>query len=320
MENTNNKTTAPTSYRITNWKSYNQALAARGSLTVWIEEAALLTWQHVSSTGLPGHPFVYPEQLVVLIGTLKELFHLPLRQTMGFASSLFRLAGLDAIPLPDYSTLQRRLQRVTIPLVNRQRAASEPLILLVDSTGVKVSGEGEWKVRMHGHAKRRKWRKLHIAQDYSTWQLTGMSLSDSDYNDELAVPELLTQARQTGQPVATFIADGAYDKRSVYEVVQAQGGQVVVPPNKAAITHPRDPVLQLRNQHIQQIRASSQHTWKQLTNYHRRSRVETTMFRLKRGFGDVSLTKTDASQYAQLRIRVKLLNYFTELGLPAYGS
>ena len=322
MENTNKYTTAPSSYPITNWATYNRALIARGSLTVWVEEATVLIWQRPPQTGLPGHPVVYSDSLILLIGTLKELYRLPLRQTMGFVASLLQLAGLGTIPLPDYTTLQRRLRSVTVPLWVRQRqqtdGGQEPLVVLVDSTGVKVSGEGEWKVRMHGNTKRRKWRKLHIAQDYANWEILSMSVTDSTVGDETQVPALLNQALSAGQYVADFLGDGAYDKRLVYDHVQRHGGHVVVPPNKAAIFHQKDPVLQPRNDTVQAIRTTSLEDWKRASGYHRRSLVETTMFRHKRAFGDELLTTTDKSQYTQLALRVRLLNYFTSLGMPSH--
>lgn len=318
--NTNKHTTAKTSYRITNWSAYNQALAARGSLTIWVEEAVLLAWQQVPHSGLPGHPVVYPDQLMLLLGTLKELYRLPLRQTMGFVASIWQLCGLAGVALPDYTTLQRRLQKLAVPLRYRRPAAStsRSVVLLVDSTGIKVSGEGEWKVRLHGIGKRRLWRKLHIAQDSVTWEITGMVVSDSIVNDDIAVPSLLEQAVPNGN-LSVLIGDGAYDKRPVYKAVQAHGGQVLAPPNKAAILHTKDPVLARRNAAIAEIAATSLAVWKERSNYHRRSLVETTMFRFKRAFGDTSLTNTDSSQYTQFALRVRLLNYFTSLGLPAYG-
>ena len=147
-------------YRIRNWKQYNDALVRRGSLTLWVDRATLQAWRY---QGPPqrGAQFRYSDTAIQCVLTLRSVYHLPLRATEGFARSIFGLMGLD-LAVPDYSTLCRRAKTLQITLPKK---ADGPLHLVIDSTGLKVYGEGEWKVRQHGYSKRRTWIKLHLAID-----------------------------------------------------------------------------------------------------------------------------------------------------------
>jgi hypothetical protein len=146
-------------YKTTNWKSYTQALRARGCLTVWLDTQ--MQWQAPSS-GKPGRPAVYSDAAVQCCLRMKVLFGLALRQTQGFVHSVLKLSGLDW-KAPDYSTINRRQQRLTVEITARPSQGG--LHLLVDSTGIKMLGEGEWKTKKHGAEYRRQWRKVHLGID-----------------------------------------------------------------------------------------------------------------------------------------------------------
>ena len=150
---------APTRYRTLNWSAYNAALRERGSLTVWFDPG--MAW-HAAPSGKRGGQAVYSDAAIQACLTIKVLFGLPLRQTTGFVASLLKLAGLDW-PAPDHSTLCRRQKTLAVQLP--YRGSPGPLNLLVDSTGIKVRGEGEWHARKYGGARRRVWRKVHLAVD-----------------------------------------------------------------------------------------------------------------------------------------------------------
>ena len=132
-------------YRTRNWREYDRGLIARGDLTVWLSPD--LAWQAPEGTGKRGRPPIFSDAAIQCALTLKVLFRLPLRAAQGLVGSLIRLAGLDW-PVPHFSTLSRRQQALTVVVPYRPR--SEPLHLVVDSTGLKVLGEGEWKTLLHG--------------------------------------------------------------------------------------------------------------------------------------------------------------------------
>src|SRR5947209_15649601 len=147
---------------VRNWSAYNRALIERGSLTVWIDADTLANWSGARDPHRIGRPFVYGAAAIQLILTLREMYHLPLRAAQGFAASIFRALGV-ALPVPHYSTLSRRSEAVPIDL--GAAAADGPRVLVLDSTGLKVFGGGEWKVLQRGNGKRRAWRQLHTGHD-----------------------------------------------------------------------------------------------------------------------------------------------------------
>jgi hypothetical protein len=308
---TNKNTTAKTSYRITNWKDYNKALATRGSLTIWVSQEALASWKSQKTPGKSGHPFEYSNDCIRLLGILREVYRLPLRQTIGFTASIFQLMGVT-LPLPDYSTLSRRMCTVAVPL--GARVWRSPLVLVVDSTGLKVCGEGEWKVRLHGKTKTRVWRKLHLAQDYASWQVVALTMTDAPATDHQQIPPLLDQV---ASPIAEVIGDMAYDKRSVRYYQAERKATPIIPPRRIAQYWSEDTeAAKARNEAIAAIHANGRSRWKRQVGYHGRSRVETTMWRYKTTFGDKLVTKTDQAQLAQLRLCTYILNTFTRLGMP----
>src|SRR3954447_3284650 len=194
-------------YRIRNWKQYNDALVRRGSLTLWVERGTLDAWRYQGPTQ-QGAQFEYSDLAIECLLTLRAVYHTTLPATEGFARSLFDPMGLE-LPVPDYSTLSRRARtlRITLP-----KKATGPLHLVLDSTGLKVYGEGEWKVRKHGYSKRRTWLKLHLAIDPETHEIQAALVSEPGVTDAEAVPDLLEQVTD---PVEAAEADGAYDQQVV---------------------------------------------------------------------------------------------------------
>lgn len=315
MSKTNIQTTAPQKYHITNWKSYNQALVARGSLTLWVSQEALASWRAAKLFHKNGRPFEFSDNCIVLLGILREIYHLPLRQTVGLAASIFELMGV-VLPLPNFSTLSRRLQAVRIPLSTTRRPLCGSLVVLVDSTGVKVAGEGSWKIRMHGKSHATKWRKLHIATNGTTGEVLALAVTDAPVQDGSQVPGLLQAIPDT---IAAVIADGAYDTRPCRKAIQQHHAHALIPPNKRGKIHPKDPVLQERNVVLQEMHRTSRQHWKRSSGYHRRSRIEATMFRYKAAFSDRLSTRTDQSQEAQLKLRTHILNRWFQLGMPCFA-
>ena len=144
-------------HRVTNWAEYDAGLRARGSLTVWFSAEAVAAWNAEPRTGRGGQP-LYSALAIATALTLRAVFRLALRQTEGLIGSIVQLLGLGlGLAVPDHSTLSRRAETLAVP---RPRRGPEPVHLLVDSTGLKLCGPGEWLVEKHGTKRRRAWKKL----------------------------------------------------------------------------------------------------------------------------------------------------------------
>jgi Transposase DDE domain len=298
-------------YRIRNWKQYNDALVSRGSLTLWVDRDTLQAWKY-QGPSQRGAQFEYSDTAIECLLTLKAVYHLTLRATEGFARSLFGLMGLD-LPVPDYSTLCRRSATVRLTL---PRKASGPLHLVIDSTGLKVYGEGEWKVRQHGYSRRRTWLKLHLAVDPQSHEIQAAMVTEPGVTDAEMVPPLLGQV---DNPIEGAAADGAYDRRSVYEALEKRGARAVIPPRKDAVIqrhgNTSGPRL-ARDENLRRIREIGRSAWKAESGYHERSLAETAMFRMKTIFGDGVSSRTPARQATEAGIRCRALNIMTHQGMP----
>src|SRR3978361_1292615 len=189
--------------RVTNSAAYDAALRRRGSLTVWFTDAAIAAWGAERRT-TPGGPPRYSSLAILTALTLRAVFRLALRQTEGLIVSIIRLLGLT-LAVPDHSTLSRRAQMLDVP---RSRSGREPMHLLVDSTGLKLCGAGEWLGEKHGTRTRRSWRKLHIGMDANTGDIVAATLTTNDIDDASQIDSLLGQVEG---PLASFTGDGASD-------------------------------------------------------------------------------------------------------------
>jgi hypothetical protein len=298
-------------YRIRNWKQYNDALVNRGSLTLWVDQASLQAWRY-RGPARRGAQFDYSDLAIQCLLTLRAVYHLTLRATEGFARSLFELIQLD-LPVPDSTTLCRRAKTLCIDL---PRHAEGPLHLILDSTGLKVYGEGEWKVRQHGYSKRRTWLKLHLAIDPETHEIQAAMVTEPGVTDAEAVPDLLEQVKN---PVEGMGADGAYDRREVYEELERRGAVAVIPPRRDAVIqrhgNTAGPRL-ARDENLRRIRRIGRAAWKEESGYHRRSLGETAMFRMKTIFGGGVASRRPAQQAKEIGIRCRALNIMTHQGMP----
>ena len=332
-------------YRLRNWREYNAALVQRGSLTLWCDEAAVAGWVERGRAGRRGRPRTYSDAAITCMLTLQEVFHLPLRAAVGLVRSLLALLGRGELPVAHPATLSRR--RRTLAVVLPVPTPARPLHLVVDSTGLKVYGEGEWKVRQHGWTKRRTWVKLHLALDAATQELRAVVVTPAAVHDGQVLPALLAAEPA---PLAQVTGDGAYEGRACYAAVAARPEQprAVFPPRRERrpgrpvrrrrsgyrMSHPprrrqnrkytlhiwqhgncAAPPLQ-RDEHVRRIRRVGRRRWKQEVGYHRRSLVETAVWRLVRLFGAGIAARSLAAQTTVARLRVAALNRVTQLGLP----
>jgi len=295
-------------YRIKNWKEYNQALVRRGSTEFWIDEDVRLHWL-AERTHENGSPRIYSDIAIETSLMVRKLFHLPLRALEGFLVSLFGVS----LPVPDYTTVSRRGQTLGVTL---KKTKKEKTIVIIDSTGVKVYGEGEWKVRQHGYSKRRTWRKVHVAID-EDGEIRAAEVTGKDTHDADVAKKLLDQETDL---VDGFAADGAYDHAKIYTVLQTRGIQkILIPPRKDAKIwvhgnrktppHPRDENLRV-------IRKQGRDQWKTSSGYHVRSLVENTMFRLKTIFGARLFSRIWTNQVTEVKVMCQILNKMMTLGMP----
>ena len=296
-------------YRIRNWKDYSAGLVQRGSLTIWFDDATCDHWLANERAGQVGSPTTYADTAIVCALTLRAVFHLPLRQTEGFVSSLMQLVGLS-LPVPDYSTLSRRAATLAVALPQRPR--SEGIDVVVDSTGVKVYGEGEWKVRQHGLSKRRTWRKVHLGVDCATGEVVAQVTTPAHTADKSVLPQLLDHVEAD---ISQVSADGAYDYRSCYEAIASYDAIATIPPRETAAVHAGQE-WEMRNAHIRRIGEIGRAAWKAECGYHRRSLAETTMFRFKTLFGPALSSRDEQRQHTEVAIRCAALNRMTLLGMP----
>jgi hypothetical protein len=215
-------------YRVRNWSDYNAGLKQRGSLTLWLSKDALEQWVMNTATGRRGASQLYSDTAIATVATLKSVFHLAGRQAQGFVESVFQLMNIP-LPVPDHSTVSRRLSAlsVSIPVQPQSRARH----VVVDSTGVKVYGEGEWKARQHGVGKRRTWRKLHLGIDESTGESMVAEVTTNDCHDSEILPSLL---EGIAGEMAQVSGDGAYDTFACHEAIAQRGAAATIPPRHDA--------------------------------------------------------------------------------------
>jgi hypothetical protein len=302
-----------TLYRVKNWSEYDKALVQRGSITFWLSADFEKTWRYVGEKQR-GSQFDYSAQAILVTLTVKEVFHLTNRGVEGFMRSIFQLMHIH-LPVPDHSTLSKRGKGLKVNLPKRP---AQRLNIVMDSTGLKIYGEGEWKVRMHGVSKRRTWRKLHVAANPEDGEIQAVLLTENSVSDDQAVAGLLAQIEPT---IRDFAADGAYDKRKVYNSLNTHSPDVtiLIPPRKNARIwkHGNSKAERLkRDENLRAIRKHGRTAWKDDSGYHVRSLAETLMFRLKTIFGDGLSARLMATQTTQALIRCAALNRMTHLGMP----
>lgn len=295
-------------YKTTNWPDYNAALKRRGFLTIWLDPE--MEWKAAPS-GRRGRQQVFSDTAIQTCLTMKVMFGMALRQATGFVESLLGLMGLDW-KVPDFSTLCRRQKSLVVDIASRRIGA--PLHLLIDSTGIKVEGDGEWHARKHGRTKRRLWRKIHLAIDEQALEVQAVEVTSSNVGDAPMLPELLDQI-PADQKVASVTADGAYDTRKCHDAIAERGADAIIPTRKnARLWKPDTAGAKARNDILRATDHLGRALWRRWSNYHRRSRVETKMncFKL---LGQRLMARDFDRQVAEIQVRIACLNRYTRLGI-----
>jgi hypothetical protein len=299
-------------YRVQNWRDYDAALRRRGDLTVWVTAAAMAAWAPPRS-GRRGRPQQYSAIAIETGLMLRLAFGQPWRQTEGMLASILRLLGLD-LPVPDHTTFSRRSADLTV--AKTVRTATGPVNVVIDSTGLKVFGAGEWQREKHGGQGHRTWRKLHLAVDPDTGEIVASELTTTEDGDASQVGPLLDQI---SGPIASVTADGAYDGEPVYRTIAERdpAAAVIIPPrstavpSNTAVTAPTQ-----RDRHLQMIQARGRLGWQKAVNYGRRSLGELAMMRYKALIGRRLHARTLPTQKAEAAAGCKVINVMTRLGMP----
>jgi hypothetical protein len=300
-------------HRVTNWPEYDAALRQRGNLTLWFTDEAIAAWRAEPRTTRGGQPH-YSALAITTALTLRAVFHLALRQTEGLIGSIIHLLGLD-LAVPDHSTLSRRAEMLEAV---RLKPNTAPVHLLVDSTGLKLCGAGEWLTEKHGTSRRRSWRKLHIGLDAGTGQIITVVLTTNDVDDGSQVGPLLDQI---AEPVASLTGDGAYDQEGVYASVAARHPEavVVVPPRATAVasqTAEAEPTQ--RDRHLLLIAKKGRMGWQKASGYNKRAKAESAIGRYKQVIGDGLRSRKDSRRATEVAIAVGALNRMLEFGRSNY--
>ncbi len=301
-------------YRVRNWKHYNQSLINRGNLTIWFSEDAIKSWyQPPQEKKKRGRTCLYSDAYIELALTIRTLFRLPLRATQGFLEGLVYMLGLN-LQVSHYSRLSRRAGTLNIQLNTLKKAGKNPTDLVIDSTGLKIFGEGEWKMRTHGKQKRRTWRKYHVSVNPATHEVTAIELTQANVHDCTVLPALLSTQKNIGKTYA----DGAYSFKQGFAAIAQSGGTPSIPVRSGttAVNKNPSPVQELRNELLQEIRkADGRIAWKKTSGHHRRSLVETHMFRLKTILGGTLRRRNFANQQTEAKIMANILNQMAHLGM-----
>lgn len=293
-------------YRTTDWKSYNESLKRRGSLLIWLDKD--MVWL-APRAGRMGRRPVFSDAAIQFCLMVKVLFSLPLRQATGMVSSILQMAGLEW-PVPDFSTLSRRQKNITVGISSRRAAG--PLNLLVDSTGIKFLGDGEWLTRKHGTHRRRQYRKVHLAMDTGSGDIAAVEFTSSREGDSPVLPDLLDQIAPD-QEIGTVTGDGAFDTRRCHAAILVRGGTAIIPIRKNGRFSKEDcPAARARNDILRATRRLGRTIWKRWSGYHVRSRIEAKMRGLK-SFGERIASRDPDPQTAEIHIRIALMNRFNVL-------
>ena len=291
-----------------NWRQYNKTLVQRGSLTFLIDLKSMKAMKPQAKKGR-GRPLEFSNQLIQILLMIKIHYKMPYRMLEGFTRFFLEQMRFFT-KVPTYSLTCKRAKALITCLPKLSSCRSTTII--VDATGIKVQGEGEWKVKVHGKGRPRKWIKLHVAIDAKTQEIIGEILTEASMDDGKAFPAVM---EQVSNRIDTIIGDGAYDDKDVRDLIKKKGGTALIPPPKNAICRGIDSE---RDQAVQIIRAFggdkiAKSIWGKLTGYSRRALVETTFSRYKKMFGDRCFSRTRERQIVENRLKCVILNQMMKM-------
>lgn len=305
-------------YNKRDWKAYDQGLQNRGSLTIWFSEDVIASWSAQRPEKMKrGRQRQYSEIAIETALTLRLVYKQPLRQTEGFLKSIARLMDVD-IPIPDHTTVSRRSAPLKVHAAKIPTDGEDAVVVIIDSTGIKVIGEKEWMNMKHGTRQRKVWRKLHLIIR-SDGEILASTLTTHDFSDVSQVPHLL---KEIDEPISECLGDsGGYDHPLTYKSLEehekrtGQPIKAVIPPN-TGFKKQSDYDSSKRIQNIEFIETHGKQKWQQESNYGRRSLVENIMYRYKTIIGRTFRSRNVNSQNTEVKVGVKVLNKMKGLGMP----
>jgi len=284
-----------------NWSKYNQDLVKRGSITFFIDQNALNAKPEANKR---GRPRLFAHPLIQLLLVLKIQYRLTYRALEGFSKSILPLLH-TCVALPTYSLICKRASKMEalLPKLSSRR----PRVVLIDASGIKVYGEGEWKVKVHGTSKRRKWIKLHIAIDARSQEIIELEVTHGHRADCAVGPKIIEKLPKS---IKTVMGDGGYDTKHCRKVIEKVGARELIPPRRNSKIS-RD--LERRNRALLEIKGLggdnlAREIWGKLTGYSRRALVETSFSRLKRLYGERFYSKKMETQRVEGLIKCRMLN------------
>jgi len=293
-------------YHIKNWREYNRSLISRGNLSIWFsEEVPALWYSKAQPKRHRGRPCIYSDRCIEMALTLRSLFNFPLRATQGFIEGIFQWLHLD-LRIPHYTQLCRRASELKVQYYST-KSRDNPTDLVVDSTGLKIYGEGEWRIRLHRKQKRRTWRKLHLSVDLTTRETVAIELTDDRVHDSSILPRLIKEQKN----ISKVYADGSYVSKDCFDAIAEIGGTPMIPPciRMGVVRDNPSPGQMLRNQLVREVWAiGGRQEWKEKSTYHKRSLVENQFFRFKKILGGTLSSRVFANQVTEAKIKTLILN------------
>jgi hypothetical protein len=305
-----------TKYRVKNWSEYNKSLINRGSITFWFSEDTIKKWISCKQTGEKGRPEIYSDEAILCALMIREVYKQPLRMLNGFLKSLFFLLGLH-LPVPSYSQISRRSAALNKELKRLFKREAKDIVF--DSSGLKVYGEGEWKVKVHGKSKRRTWRKIHIGIDPITQEIIVCDLTKNSASDSNTACNLLDEMKSR---IRRAWGDGSFDDKRFREKIFQMGGEAIVPPPRnAAYKGAKDGWQRRRDLDVAAIQIlgadeKARKLWKKLIDYHKRSLAETAFSRMKRILGPNLKARKFENQKVECQVKCLIMNKMLSLGMP----
>jgi hypothetical protein len=293
-------------------------LEERGDIEIWFNEKALGQWHPEKKEQGRGRPKKYSDAAIECSLIVKYVYKLAFRQMQGFIKILTKLLGLE-IEVPDYSTVCKRQAKVDVELISKCKGRKK-IYVIFDSSGFKIFGEGEWKVRQHGYSKRRKWVKIHVGlgiMSTGETRIESVKISDKDKLDGQMMSEMLDGIEGK---IGKILGDGAYGAAINYEKAVKRKAKLIVPPKKGAkinLEKARESEgWRAKNEAIRSAHRLGKDRWKEKMNYHKRSLVENMFFRLKTMLGPGLDARSFGRQEIEALIKCKILNRVTEIGMP----
>ena len=296
------------SYKNCSWSKYNKNLINRGSITFWISKDSLKKWKFKSDKKHIGRPFLYSDDAILLANTVRYVYNLQLRALEGFLNSIFSILNLSILS-PSYTQICRRSKNLRLSSQLKKRKKITDIVF--DASGLKVYGEGEWKVRTHGTSKRRGWRKIHLGICPKTQEILLSDLTKNTCSDIDVMIDLLSN---TSFSIDKVYGDGLYDAERIYKTIYELGGDAIIPIKKNVLyRQPSKPWMKYRDEQLNIIKGLggddlARSIWKKLKNYHRRSLVETAFSRWKKILGASLKSRKMENQIIESQIKCLILN------------